>query len=300
MLFVSTQSALIRALSRPRDIIQHRLVAHVSSILNDQSHGERPVPPSANALFPPGSVVRRVHADVTTMMVGGISALLLQMLHPAALAGVLGHSNFREDMVGRLRRTARFIAVTTYADREAAEAAIARVRGIHDRVRGVTPEGIAYAASDPRLLAWVHVAEAVSFLDAWIAYGDRRMSAHEQDAYFAEFGLVARKLGAHPVPETRAEAAALIEKFRPELRGTAEAHRIARLILSQRISGPAAAIAQSLLGQAAVDLLPPWAREMLDLRSPRATGPLVRGTTFGMAATLRWAFAQDRIRPTRP
>jgi uncharacterized protein (DUF2236 family) len=291
---------LIQALSSPLQLVRSRLVGHVRSILNDQSRGERPVPPSANALFPPGSIVRRVHADVTTMMVGGVSALLLQMLHPAALAGVLGHSNFREDMVGRLRRTARFIAVTTYADREAAEAAIARVRGIHDRVRGVTPEGIAYAASDPRLLAWVHVAEAVSFLDAWIAYGDRHMSAAEQDVYFAEFGLIARKLGADPVPESRAEAAALIDEFHPELRGTVEARRIARLILSQRISGPAAAAAQTVLGQAAIDLLPTWAREMLDLRGPRMTGPFVRGTTLGMAATLRWAFAQDRIRAARP
>ena len=92
------------------------------------------------------------------MMVGGMSALLLQMLHPAALAGVLGHSNFRQDMLGRLRRTARFIAITTFGDRETAEAAIQRVRSIHDQVRGTTAEGIPYAASDPHLLAWIHVA----------------------------------------------------------------------------------------------------------------------------------------------
>src|SRR3546814_928207 len=120
------------------------------------------------------------------MMIGGISALLLQMLHPAALTGVLDHSSFREDMMGRLRRTARFIAVTTYGERDAAEAAIERVRAIHEDVRGHLADGTAYAASDPRLLAWVHVAEATSFLDAWIAYGEPRMTRADQDRYFAE------------------------------------------------------------------------------------------------------------------
>jgi uncharacterized protein (DUF2236 family) len=291
---------LIQALTSPFDLLRRGLVGHVRSILNDQARGERPVRPSDNALFPPGSVVRRVHADVTTMMVGGLTALLLQMLHPAALAGVLGHSNFREDMVGRLRRTARFIAVTTYADREAAEAAIARVRNIHDQVNGVTAQGVAYAASDPRLLAWVHVAEAMSFLDAWIAYGDRRMSVADQDRYFAEFGVVARKLGADPVPGTRAEVEALIGQYRSELRGTGAAREVARLILSQRIRGPAAGAAQAVLGRAAVNLLPAWARGMLDLRASGASAPFIRGTTFGMATTLRWAFAQDRVRAARP
>ena len=83
------------------------------------------------------------------MMVGGVAGLLLQMLHPAVLAGVWDHSNFRADMHGRLRRTARFIALTTYGGQAEAEAAIARVRGIHDHVRGTLPNGRAYAANDP-------------------------------------------------------------------------------------------------------------------------------------------------------
>lgn len=101
------------------------------------------------------------------MMVGGISSLLLQMLHPAVLAGVWDHSNFRTDMHGRLPRTARFIAWTTHGGREEAEAVIARVRNIHDRVGGTLPDGTPYAANDPALLAWVHVTEATSFLNAW-------------------------------------------------------------------------------------------------------------------------------------
>ena len=90
------------------------------------------MPRRPDGLFGPESVAWRVHGDVTCMMVGGIAGLMLQMLYPAVLAGVWDHSRFRDDLAGRLRRTARFIALTTYGSREQAEAAIARVRGIHD------------------------------------------------------------------------------------------------------------------------------------------------------------------------
>ena len=133
--------------------VRRALVRQVRATFNDQEKGVKPVPASDDALFPPGSVIRRVHGDVTSMMVGGIAALLTQMLHPKALAGVWDHSDVHDDMLGRLRRTARFIAVTTYGDRDAAEAAIAKVRRIHEQVHGKLPDGTAYRADDPHLLA---------------------------------------------------------------------------------------------------------------------------------------------------
>src|SRR5690349_18748878 len=147
--------------------VRKALVRQVRSTFNDQSKGERPVPASDDALFPRGSVIWRVHGDVTSMMVGGIAALLTQMLHPMALGGVWDHSNVAEDMIGRLRRTARFIAVTTYGQRDCAVEAIARVKGIHEQVGGTLPDGRTYRADDPQLLAWVHVAGAINFLDSW-------------------------------------------------------------------------------------------------------------------------------------
>lgn len=111
-------------------------------------------PPGDPGLFGPDSVIWRVHGDFTSMMCGGISALLLQMLHPAALAGVWDHSNFREDMMGRLRRTSQFIAVTTYGNSQDAQTLIDRVKRIHLKVSGVDSEGKPYAASDPHLLTW--------------------------------------------------------------------------------------------------------------------------------------------------
>jgi len=146
--------------------LRQMLVRQVRAIFNDQSRGERPVMRSDDALFAPGSPIWRVHGDVTSMMAGGVAALLMQMLHPSALSGIWEHSRFRDDMLGRLRRTARFIAVTTYASRDEAEAAIAQVDAIHERVAGQRPDGVSYSARDPRLLGWVHVTEATCFLAA--------------------------------------------------------------------------------------------------------------------------------------
>src|SRR3954470_13336719 len=128
--------------------LKSALIGQIRSVFNDSAKGEEPVVRQPDGLFGPQSVVWRVHGDVTTMMVGGVAALLLQMLHPAVLAGVWDHSNFREDMLGRLRRTARFIALTSYASRPDAEAAIARVRAIHARVTGTLPDGTPYRADD--------------------------------------------------------------------------------------------------------------------------------------------------------
>jgi len=271
--------------------VRAAIVDQVRAVFNDRKRGEKPVERSDHALLPPTSVAWRVHGDVTTMMVGGISGLLLEMLHPAALAGVWDHSNFRSDMIGRLRRTARFLAQTTYAEASVAEAAIARVNRIHNAVTGTLPDGALYRANDPRLLAWIHIAGARSFLDAWIRFGEPGMSRADQDRYFAEVAGVAMALGADPVPRTRAEADALIEEFRPELADTERSREVAAIILNAKTGGFRAQAVQRLIGQAAIDLLPPWARAMHGLTPSMLTRPAVDAATFGLAGTLRWAFS---------
>ena len=213
----------------PAQFLRRQLVRQVRAVFNDPRRAEAPVVPSDNAWFAPNTPIRMVHADVVGMMVGGMSALLLQMLHPHALQGVLDHSSFRADMHGRLRRTARFIAVTTYGDRRAADAAIDKVNAIHAHVKGTLPDGTPYSAQDPRVLAWVHVTEASAFLNAYLRYVRPDMPPAEQDRYFEQFALVARRLGADPVPESRAEATALIEAMRPELAAGEEARKVAQL-----------------------------------------------------------------------
>jgi uncharacterized protein (DUF2236 family) len=277
--------------------VRRALVRQVRKTFNDRAKGERPVPASDEALFPPGSVVRRVHGDVTSMMVGGIAALLTQMLHPKALGGVWDHSDVAENQLGRLRRTARFIAVTTYGHRDSANAAIAKVKAIHEQVSGTLPDGTEYRATDPWLLAWVHVTSAVMFLDSWRRYAEPHMSSADQDRYFAEGGEIARLLDADPVPQTRAEAERLIAEFRPELRADDRTRVYRDLVLKAPASSLAEAPVQSLIMRAAVDLMSDFARDMHGLSGPLLQ-PLVRGATYGMAQTLRWAFAGENYRRT--
>ena len=282
-------STPLDALARP---LKDAITGRVRALFNDRARGEAPVKRRTDGLFGPNSVAWRVHGDVTTMLVGGVSGLLLQMLHPAVLAGVWDHSNFRADMHGRLRRTARFIAVTTYGGRDEAEAAIARVRRIHAGVEGMLPDGSRYAARDPRLLAWVHVTETASFLAAWMRYAEPRMSPRDQDRYFAEVAQVGAALGAEPVPRSRREAGELIEAMRPELRVDERTREVARLVLDARAPTPAAEPFQALVMRAGVDLLPGWARRMHGRDAPPLARPLLRAGTFGLAQTLRWAFAR--------
>lgn len=277
--------------------VRKALVRQVRATFNDRSRGERPIPASDDALFPRGSVIRRVHGDVTSMMVGGIAALLTQMLHPKALAGVWDHSDVAEDQLGRLRRTARFIARTTYAHRDVATEAIAKVKTIHEQVSGTLPDGTPYRATDPWLLAWVHVAGAINFLDGWRRYAESRMSGADQDRYFAESGEIARLLDADPVPQTRAEAERLIRDFRAELRADDRTRAFRDLVLRAPAQSLAEAPVQKLLTSASVDLMPDFAREMHGLSQPLLP-PMVRGATYGVARTLRWAFAGENYRAT--
>lgn len=269
-----------------------KLVERVRGVFNDVESGQQPVPTSDEALFPKDSPIRMVHADIVAMMVGGVRGLLLQMLHPHALQGVLDHSNFRTDMHGRLRRTARFIAVTTFGHRDDAMAAVDRVNRIHAKVGGTLPDGTAYSATDPRTLAWVHVAEATSFLAAYLRHVRPDMPGSEQDEYYRQFAVIARALGADPVPIDRREAEAVFRDLRTDLTASPAAREIAQLVLTQKPAGSPPAV-QALLGAEAVALLPPFARSMLALERPGLAAIPARAATWGMGKTLRWAFRQN-------
>lgn len=245
--------------------------------------------PFDQRLLAPDSPTFDVHADVTTMMIGGIASLLVQMLHPKALAGVWDHSNFRRDMGGRLRRTAAFIAVTTFGPRAQAEAAIARVRRIHAAVGGTLPDGTPYRADEPETLAFVGAVEALAFLKAWRRYRDPLMPAARQDRYMADMAEISARLGAQPAPSTKASAEALVRRLRPTLRADARTREVQRLILAAPPPAPGLAPAHRLMLEAAIDLLPAWARAMHGLRSAGPLAPAIRAGAGGMGALVRWA-----------
>ena len=153
--------------------------------------------------FADDAPIRRVHADAS-MFVGGLRALLLQSLHPLAMAGVAQHSDYRADPWGRLQRTADFLAATTFGPASQAQRAVDTVHRVHERVTGVAPDGRRYEANDPHLLEWVHIAELDSFLAAHDRYGEHPLIGDDRDRYVADAAVVARALGVIDPPESEA------------------------------------------------------------------------------------------------
>ncbi len=238
--------------------------------------------------FPADASIRRVHGDAS-MFVGGLRALLLQSLHPLAMAGVAGHSGFRGDPWGRLQRTSTFLATTTFGAAPDAEAAVRRVRAVHDRVRGTSDDGEAYAAGDPHLLGWVHVAEVDSFLLAHQTYGARPLDAAGRDAYVAQTARVAEALGVVDPPRDEAALARRLEDYRPELRSTPAARDAARFLLLQAPVPLPARFGYGLMAAAAVGLMPRWTRWPLRLPYlPLAERTVVRAAGIGLTRGIRW------------
>jgi uncharacterized protein (DUF2236 family) len=239
--------------------------------------------------FTPDDPIWRVHADAS-MFPAGIRALLLQSLHPLAMAGVAAHSGYQGDPWGRLQRTSEFLATTTFGTIGHAERQVARVRAIHERVRGTAPDGRPYAASDPHLLGWVHVTEADSFLTAHQHYAAQPLSAEEADRYVAQTGIVAQRLGVLDPPQTVVELRRAIESYRPELASTPEARAAARFLLVHPPVPLAARPGYAALAAGAVAMLPRWARLPLRLPYLPVTERLVSRPLGGVAtAVVRWA-----------
>ena len=244
--------------------------------------------------FPQADPIWRVHADAA-MFVAGIRALLLQSLHPLAMAGVAGHSDYKGDPWGRLQRTSNFLATTTFGTVQDAEALIKRVQGIHERVRGRAPDGRPYAASDPHLLKWVHIAEADSFLRAHQQYAGTPLTPDEADCYVAQSCVVATRLGVMAPPTTVVELDAAVESYRHELEGTPAAREAARFLLLHpplpRIARPG----YGALAGAAVALLPLWARPYLALPYlPLAERAIVLPIGGAATSVIRWALQSPR------
>lgn len=246
-------------------------------------------PPGDPGLFGEGSEAWRVHGDFSSMLIGGVAALLTQMLHPGALAGVWDHSDWRENPPARLARTARFVAATTYGPTDRALAAIAKVRAIHDRVAGTLPDGTPYSANDPALLTWVHVVEADSFLRAHLLYREPGMPGVRQDRYLAEMADLARRLGATDVPQSRRAVAAYFREVRPRLRADDRSREVATTLLAQATGpGVTGGLGQVVMN-AGVELLHPWAATLHALPMPALARPAVRAGAGVAAEVLRWA-----------
>ena len=224
-------------------------------------------PKGDRGLFGPESIAWRVHADFISMMIGGISSLVLQALHPQALAGVWDHSSFRKDLKGRLGRTAYFIAATTYGSHEMAYEVINKVNRIHKHIHGSDEYGKPYMATDPHLLAWVHLTETLSFLEAYQSYRQPKLTRKEQDQYFKEMKVLGEMLGAHNLPDTLKGTQEAIESYLPELNYGERAQSIIQL-LDDFPSNLQSKPFVKLISKAGFINLPSWAHAKLNKPIP--------------------------------
>lgn len=237
-------------------------------------------------MFAEDRPIRHVHAD-HAMFVGGLRALLLQSLHPLAMAAVADHSDYRNDPWGRLQRTSLFVGTTTYGTKKDAHRAIERLGNVHVNVHGTAPDGRKYRADDPHLLEWVHVAEVDSFLRCHQRYGEKPLD--DYDGYVADMAVIARAMGIAEPPETVDELEARLKTYRPELKGTSQAREAARFLL---LKAPLPLLARGpygILAATAVASLPVWARTPLRLPYlPIAEATGVRFAGHALMRGLRW------------
>ena len=237
--------------------------------------------------FGPGSAAWAVHGGLPTI-VGGVRALLMQALHPGALAGVMQHSRYETDALGRLAGTTQWLTVVTFGDRGAADRECARVRGMHRRVVGEYPtaDGMkAYAASDPDLLRWVHIAFTDSFLATHLTWGGEIPGG--PDAYVREWAKAGELVGVVDAPRSVAELREQIAAFEPELRGDEATARTVDFI--RNVPVPLAAKPPyAVLFAGAVATLPLHHRELLGLPTVPLTvaKPVVSALLGGLSLAL--------------
>jgi uncharacterized protein (DUF2236 family) len=245
------------------DLVARSAAAYASSI---------PENPADEGFFGPGSVAWRLSTDLSSP-VAGLRSLLLQALHPLAMAGVDQHSDWRRDPVGRLAATSAYLATISFAERAAAERAAARVRRIHQRVTGVDGvTGRSYAASDPALLLWVHGTLVDSGIVTAVLFGTP-LSALDGDRYVAEMVAAAELVGVPGdlVPASLGELGAYLASVRPELRCTPAARESMDYLLDPPgLDEDIAGIWQDVR-DATIGALPAWAREMYGYPAPLLT-----------------------------
>ena len=231
--------------------------------------------------FGPGSAPWAVHGALPTL-VGGVRALLMQALHPGALAGVMQHSRYETDALGRLAGTTKWLTVVTFGDTAAADRECARVKGVHRKVvgtyigsNGETP----YAAADPDLLRWVHIAFTDSFLATHQVWGGAIPGG--PDAYVREWAKSGELVGVVDPPRSVAELRDQLAAYDQVLAGGPAAASTVNFIRNAPL-GAGAKVPYAGLFAGAVSTMPAGHRALLGLPTvPLALAKPLVGALLG-------------------
>jgi uncharacterized protein (DUF2236 family) len=289
------RSAIDSAITTVRDSLTKALRDRVAGPDGEQRMLEL-MDPTAPRWFADDRPIRRVHSDAA-MFIGGLRALLVQSLHPLAMAGVAQHSDFRNDPWGRLQRTADFLAATSFGPASEAQRSIDVINRVHERVVGVASDGRAYSARDPHLLRWVHIIEIDSFLTAHQRFGEFPLDEAGCDGYVQDTAFIARKLGVTAPPESARALRDQISSYRGEVRASKESRDAMRYLLLEPPLPLVARAAYSLLVAATISTLPRWSRPHLGLPYLPVTERLaLRPLGDVITRVVRWAMPQ-RITP---
>lgn len=251
-------------------------------------------------LFGPKSMVWQVHSDFSAMLVGGIVALYLQMLHPQVLAGVWDHSNFQQDLSGRLKRTAQFVSAVSFGPTEPALQFIEKVISIHKSIKGITEQGIPYTAEDPELLLWVHATQCFGYLEAYKRYRTPTLTATQETQYLQEYQRILVALGG-PAIDWRSYKD--LDQYLSSKQGQLLVdHRVKTTYDILRLEGAKTQNQRWLGGlffDAALDLVPVWGQAMFDYH-PSFLGQKLRTQSIHrIAQLLRWASTDSAVKRAR-
>jgi uncharacterized protein (DUF2236 family) len=242
----------------------------------------------------PSGMSWELHGDLATILTAGGGAILMEVLHPSVMAGVFTQSSYRTETFRRARATLGYILRTTFGSTPAATKVIESVKRIHGRIQGVRPDGIAYRALDPELIAWVHASIPLAIMTAYDRYV-RTLDEEEKNTYLEEQAVIGRMAGADWVPETTRELEAYVERMRPKLQFNEQTSAFLGFLdgSTDPNANRAERIDRWVALRSSMDLMPEWAARLTNTHAPENLQRLC----FRPAARLkqrlvRWAYPE--------
>ena len=273
---------------------------HVRQIGRHDRHETFGAPPGDPGLTGPGSMSWEINSDVAAIAIGGVGAIVMEILHPSVMAGVQDLSSYREDPYRRGRTTYGYVVTTTFGSTEAATRLINAVKRIHGKVNGVRPDGVPYRALDPELIGWVHTCIPWAVMTAYERF-NRPLSHEERSRYLTEQAVIGRMGGAGEIPETATELEEYLEAMRPKMAVTEQTREFFEFLLTSpfgvRLPGPLARRGNRFQIESGMGLMPRWAQELTGFAPSAARYRSVHEPALRTyARTLRWAFGTPPFR----